>query len=226
MSKAVLATWPFLMLLLDYWPLGRVPNAECRMQNANARDTHHPSSVAALRRVDAPRNTQHATRNTLVRLVWEKIPFLGLSVVSCVLTWLTESGRQEAHGLLVQSSALLRLENAFAAYIRYLGKTFWPTQLALPYANPGHWSWLEVTGSVLLVVGVCLVVLWLGRRCPYLLVGWCWFLGTLVPVIGLTRGWDVFIADRFTYVPSIGVLILAVWGVCELTRGRRRRGRR
>src|SRR5208283_3190908 len=109
-------------------------------------------------------------------------------------------------------------ENALVAYAHYLGKTFWPVKLAVPYMNPGHWSWLEVGGSVLVLVGVCLVVLWLGRRCPYLLVGWCWFWGTLIPVIGLTKGWDPFMADRFTYVPSIGVLILTVWGVWELTR--------
>ena len=120
---------------------------------------------------------------------------------------------------MTESPALLRLENALVAYARYLGKTFWPVKLAVPYVNPGHWSWLEVGGSVLVVVGVCLVVLWLGRRRPYLLVGWCWFLGTLIPVIGLTKGWGSFMADRFTYVPSIGVLILAVWGVCGLTRG-------
>ena len=105
------------------------------------------------------------------------------------------------------------------AYARYLGKTFWPVNLAVPYMNPGHWSWLEVGGSVLVVVGVCLAVLWLGRRRPYLLVGWCWFLGTMIPVIGLTKGWGSFMADRFTYVPSIGVLMLTVWGACELTRG-------
>ena len=111
--------------------------------------------------------------------------------------------------------ALLRLENALVAYARYLGKTFWPVNLAVPYMNPGHWSWLEVGGSVLVVVGVCLAVLWLGRRRPCLLVGWCWFLGTLIPVIGLTQGWGTFMADRFTYVPSIGVLILV-----DLGRGR------
>src|ERR1035441_3885366 len=84
--------------------------------------------------------------------------------------------------------------------------------------NPGHWSWLELGGSVLVVAGMCLVALWLGRRFPYLLVGWCWFWGTLIPVIGLTKGWGSFMADRFTYMPSVGVLILAVWGGHEMTR--------
>src|ERR1035441_9567963 len=93
--------------------------------------------------------------------------------------------------------------------------------------NPGHWSWLELGGSVLVVAGMCLVALWLGRRFPYLLVGWCWFWGTLIPVIGLTKGWGSFMADRFTYLPSIGVLILTVWGACELIQGKAEdRGRR
>ncbi len=189
MSKAMLVTWPFVLLLLDYWPLQRFQLSPFRL------------AVSTLR-----------------QLVREKIPFLLLSGGSCVLTYLTERGRREAAGF-VQSPAVLRVENAFMACTGYLGKTFWPARLAVPYMNPGHWSWLEVGGSVLMVVGVCLVVLWLGRRRPYLLVGWCWFLGTLMPVIGLTKGWGSFMADRFTYVSSVGMLLLVIWGVYELTRG-------
>ena len=203
----MLVTWPFVMLLLDYWPLGRMQNAECRMQNA--RNTQHATRTT--------HRTLHVSRFRLLLLV-EKLPFFVLSGISCVVTYLTERGRQGAAGF-EESPALLRLENALVAYARYLGKIFWPAKLAVPYPNPGHWSWLEVGGSVLVVVGVCLAVFWLGRRRPYLLVGWCWFLGTLVPVIGLTQGWGSFMADRFTYVPSLGVLILAVWGAYELTRG-------
>jgi protein O-mannosyl-transferase len=189
MSKAMLVTWPFVMLLLDYWPLQRFQLLSFRL------------AVSALR-----------------PLVREKIPFFVLSGMLCVLTYLTERGRQGAVGLAA-SPALLRLENSLVAYACYLGKTFWPVKLAVPYVNPGHWSWLEVGGSVLVVVGVCLAVFWLGRRRPYLLVGWCWFLGTMIPVIGLTKGWGSFMADRFTYVPCIGVLILVIWGICDLTQG-------
>ncbi len=188
MSKAMLVTWPFVMLLLDYWPLQRFQLISFRL------------SVCSLR-----------------PLVREKMPFLVFSAILCVLMYLTEGGMREAAGF-VQSPALLRLENAFVAYGRYLGKTLWPVRLAVPYVNPGHWSWLEVGGSVVVVVGVCLIVLWLGRRWPYLLVGWGWFIGTLMPVIGLTKGWGTFMADRFTYVSSVGVLILVSWGAYELTR--------
>ena len=110
------------------------------------------------------------------------------------------------------------------AYARYLGKTFWPVKLALPYPQPDYWSWLEVGGSVLVVVGVCLAVLWLGRRWPYLLVGWCWYLGTLMPVIGLTKGWGTFMADRFTYLPQLGLYLMVAWGAVDgagVWRGRR-----
>ena len=193
MSKAMLVTWPFVMLLLDFWPLRRL----------------EPSIL----------NSQPST---ILRLVTEKFPFFILSGILCVLIYLTERGRQGAVGL-AESPALLRLENSFVAYARYLGKTFWPMKLAVPYVNPGHWPWLELGGSVLVVVGAFTVALWLGRRQPYLLVGWCWFWGTLIPVIGLTRGWGSFMGDRFTYLPSIGVLVLTVWGVGELTRGWRYR---
>jgi tetratricopeptide (TPR) repeat protein len=189
MSKAMLVTWPFVMLLLDYWPLQRLPLSSFR------------SAISALR-----------------QLVREKIPFFALSGISCVVTYLTQGEWSEA-ARLEGAPALLRLENAFVAYASYLGKTLWPAKLALPYVNPGHWSWLEVAGSALVVVGACLVFLWLGRRWPYLLVGWCWFWGTLIPVISLSKGLTPFMADRFTYLPSIGLMILIVWGVCELTRG-------
>ncbi len=189
MSKAMLVTWPFVMLLLDYWPLQRLQLFSFRL------------SVSTLR-----------------PLVREKIPFLLLSGGSCVLTYLTEGGRRRAAGF-EGIPALLRLENAVVAYARYLGKTFWPVRLAVPYTQPDHWSWLAVGGSFLVVVGVSLVVLWFGRRRHCLLVGWCWFMGTLIPVIGLTKGWGTFMADRFTYLSSVGVLLLVIWGAYELTRG-------
>ena len=145
-----------------------------------------------------------------------------MSGISCVLTYLTEQGRLES-AASQESPALLRIENALVAYARYLDKTVWPVKLAVPYVDPGHWSWLEAGGSVLVLLGVCAAVLWLGRQRPYLLVGWCWFWGTLIPVIGFTKGWGSFMADRFTYIPSIGAAILTVWGVWGLARGWRYR---
>jgi tetratricopeptide (TPR) repeat protein len=200
MSKATLVTWPFVLLLLDYWPLGR-------MENPAPFDTQ-----------PATRNTFHVSGTVLRPLLFEKVPFFVLSGFWCVLTYLTEVGRPEVAGFEA-SPALLRLQNALVAYARYVGKIFWPAKLAMPYMNPVHWPWLEVGGAVLVLGGVWLVVLWQWRRRPWLLVGWCWFWGMLIPVIGLTKGWGSFMADRFTYLPSIGVLLLAVWGAYELIQG-------
>ncbi len=209
MSKAMLVTWPFVMLLLDYWPLGR-------MQNAEAGDTHHRSSGAALRRVDATRSTPdvsrctlHAPGSTLLRLVGEKIPFLVLSVLSCVLTYLTEGGRRGEVGF-EGIPALLRVENAFMAYTRLSRQDLLACQAGNALDAARSLVLAGGGGSGVVVVGLCVVVLWLGRRWPCLLVGWGWFMGTLIPVIGLTKGWGAFMADRFTYVSSVGVLILVI----------------
>jgi hypothetical protein len=120
MSKAMLVTWPFVMLLLDYWPLGR-------MQNAAASDTQH----ATRNTPHVSRFTFHVSRTTLLPLLVEKIPFFVLSGISCVLTYLTEWGRPEVAGFEA-APGLLRLQNAFVAYARYLGKTFWPVNLVVP----------------------------------------------------------------------------------------------
>jgi protein O-mannosyl-transferase len=113
----------------------------------------------------------------------------------------------------------VRFETALLAYARYLGKMFRPVDLAVLYWHPGQWP----LGQVLLAGGLILslsVVVWaLRRRSPYLLMGWLWFLGTLVPVIGLVQVGEQALADRYTYLPSLGVLILTIWGACELTRG-------
>ena len=199
MSKAMLVTWPFVMLLLDYWPLRR-------MQNAEAGDPPPPS-----------RFTFPVSRNALLALLFEKIPFFVLSGSMCAITILTERGVKESAGW-VGLPASLRLENAFVAYARYVGKTFWPVNLAVPYTRPDAWSGLVLGASVLVVAGLVVIALWLGRRWAYLLVGLGWFMGTLIPVIGLTQGWGSFMADRFTYVSSIGLLLAVVWGAYELTR--------
>ena len=160
MSKAMLVTWPFVMLLLDYWPLGRMQNAEANHRRHAPRDTQH-----------ATRFTFHVSRSTLLPLLVEKIPFFVLSGISCVLTYLTEGGRPEVSGFEA-SPALLRLENALVAYARYLGKTFWPVNLAVPYMNPGHWSWLEVGDRC-----------WWWWACGLQSCGWggggptCWWVG-------------------------------------------------
>jgi tetratricopeptide (TPR) repeat protein len=212
MSKATVVTWPFVMLLLDYWPLGRMQNAECRMRNAKATDTQH-----------ATRNTFHVSRHALLPLLVEKIPFFALAVAASVVTFVV----QQRGGCLAADENLplgVRLGNALISYGRYLGKLCWPTHLAVFYPHPGQWP----LGQVLLAGGVILglsALVWVPRRrAPYLLVGWLWFVGTLVPMIGLVQTGGQAMADRWTYLPSLGVLILAIWGAEELTRGWRYQG--
>ena len=120
----------------------------------------------------------------------------------------------------VQSLAVLttgeRIENAFVSYARYLGKTFWPEKLSVLYPHPLHWPWLQVLPAAALVGALCLAVLAWQRRLPFLVTGWFWFLGTLIPVIGLVQVGNQSIADRYTYLPLIGVFILLAWGVGEV----------
>jgi protein O-mannosyl-transferase len=198
MSKPMLVTWPFVMLLLDYWPLGR-------MQNAAAPDAFQAPGSAVL-----------------LRLVAEKIPFFVLAAAVSVVTFLV----QQRGGAVMAAESLplgARVANAPISYGCYLGKLFWPTSLAVVYPHPGHWplGLALLAGGLMLGISALFFVKW--RRYPFLLMGWLWFVGTLVPNIGLVQAGAVAMADRFTYVPSIGLLIIAIWGVGELTRNWRYR---
>jgi tetratricopeptide (TPR) repeat protein len=191
MSKPMLVTWPFVMLLLDYWPLRRL-------------------ELSTLHSRSCPSEATAGQRSTILRLVTEKIPFFVLVVAV-----------QQRGGSLGTGESLpfgARGGNALISYCRHLGKLFWPTELAVFYPHPGYWP----LGKVLLAGGVILglsVLVWVSRRrYPYLLVGWLWFVGMLVPVIGLVQTGAQAMADRHTYLPSLGVLILLIWGTYELTR--------
>ena len=185
MSKPMVVTLPFLLLLLDYWPLGRMQNAECRMQNWG-------------------------------RLLLEKIPFFVLSAGSCVLTFLAQqSSKAVAPFTLVPLGD--RIANTFTAYAGYLGKMFWPEPLAAcyPLNLPVDMDWaILAAGGLLLVSGT---VFFFRRQQPWLVTGWLWYLGTLVPVIGLVQVGSQAMADRYTYVPLIGIFIALVWLVAEIS---------
>ena len=190
MSKPMFVTLPFVLLLLDFWPLGRC-------------------SVSA-----APRGV-----GNLPRLVLEKIPFFALSAASCAVTfWAQQKGGSVAtfEGL----PAGQRLANALVSYVRYIGKMFWPGDLAVFYPYSTSWPEEQVIGAALglLVISVLVVLCW--RRWPYLAVGWFWYLGTLVPVIGIIQVGGQSLADRYAYVPLIGLFIMVAWGANDLL-GRR-----
>ena len=218
MSKPMLVTWPLVMLLLDYWPLRR-------MQNAAASDTSTLRSSNAEGGRNTPyvsRFTFHVSRFTLLSLLVEKIPFFVLVVLTSVVTFVV----QKSEGILAVGEGLplsARLGNALISYCRYLGKLFWPVNLAVYYPHPGHWP----LGKVLLAGGLILgisVLVWVSRRrYPYLLMGWLWYCGTLVPVSQVIQTGAHAMADRWTYLPCLGVLILVVWGARELIQGWRYR---
>ena len=199
LSKPMLVTMPFLLLLLDYWPLGRMGGS---LQPV-------PGSVPA---------PQQAS---LTRLIAEKIPLLVLCAASSIVTVVAQN-RSEAIGDLALSSLGLRLANAAVGYVRYLGKTFWPASFSVFYPHPGTAlpMW-QSAGAVLLLLLITALVLLRLRRSPWLAVGWLWFIGTLVPVIGLVQVGAQSIADRYTYFPLIGIFIMIAWGVPELLKGLR-----
>jgi Flp pilus assembly protein TadD len=188
MAKPMLVTLPFVLLLLDVWPLERVT----------------VSSAA-----------DEADDVLVDRLVFEKIPLLALAAAACIVTVLVQRGGP-AFASLDAVPVRLRVENALTSYVAYIGKMLWPTHLAALYPFPRTLaaSWLVV--SIVILSGVSLVVIWAGRRRRYLAVGWLWYLVTLVPMIGLIQVGSQKMADRYTYVPLIGLTIMVAWGVPDL----------
>jgi Flp pilus assembly protein TadD len=194
MSKAILVTFPFVLLLLDYWPLGRFSFAGELSRENPSRFSHSPPG----------------------RLVQEKIPLLFLSLIASVVTYRS----QDMAGMVVSlelSPLWVRTGNALQAYASYLGKTVWPSGLAFFYPHPGtrilFWK-IAVAGMLLGLVTVFFVRQ--ARNRGWLAVGWFWFLGTLVPVLGLVHVGDQAMADRCTYIPLIGLSIVCAWGSGEL----------
>jgi Tfp pilus assembly protein PilF len=182
LAKPMLVTLPFLLLVLDWWPLRRA-----------------------------------ATPGAWRRLALEKLPLLIICLASCVVTLAVQK-----HGGAVASLELIpfaqRLNIAIVAYASYLALTIWPFQLAIYYPFPsGGWSqeWFAV--SVVVLALLTALAIWYRRERPYLLTGWLWYVGTLVPVVGLVQVGGQAFADRYTYFPLIGLALAVVWGVAELS---------
>ena len=183
MSKPMVVTLPFLMLVLDCWPLNRY------------------AEDGGLRR--------------FVALVKEKFPFFVLSVAVCVLTMIAQ-GHVRAVASLESYSFGVRLTNAIVAYVAYLGKMIWPMNLAVLYPHPGMRPMWQVIGAVMLIGGISTVAALCAKRRPWFALGWLWYLGTMVPVIGLLQVGSQAMADRYAYIPLIGIYIVLVWGFHEV----------
>ncbi len=185
MAKPMLVTLPFVLLLLDFWPLGRL-----------------------------------GARGWKSRVV-EKIPMMALCVFSSVMT-LAAQARGGALGPWDRLPMAARIAGSLKAYVAYLGKTLWPVGLSVIYPYPVHTldrvvSWSALAAGLLLLL-LTAAVIGSSKARPYLVTGWLWYVGTLVPVIGLVQVGNQSMADRYTYLPHVGIFILTVWGIAELVR--------
>ena len=178
MSKPMLVTLPFVLLLLDYWPLDRI-------------------------------------KGQVSKRVLEKIPLIALSAVSSIATLVAQKG---AVGYTEELPVLERFNNAVVSYVLYIWQMLWPVDLAVFYPHPENRLPLwEISFSLLLLLCTTVVAIALRKQRPYLITGWLWYLGTLVPVIGLVQvGWQGR-ADRYTYLPQIGLYIAITWALTDLT---------
>jgi Flp pilus assembly protein TadD len=182
MSKPMVVTLPFVLLLLDFWPLQRIS------------DFRFPIS-------------------DFKRLLLEKIPFFALAFAGSAVTYLVQAG---GGAVVSQMPWSERLANVVLAYARYTAKIFWPTDLAIIYPHPRHWPVALALGAAAVLVVWTILCLRDWRKRPFLAVGWLWFLGTLVPTVGLIQVGAASMADRYTYIPSIGFFIVVVWGAAEI----------
>jgi tetratricopeptide (TPR) repeat protein len=214
MSKSMAVTLPFTLLLLDIWPLGRV-----RALRAGATT---PARAAAAEALAADRRAM--MRPTARRLWLEKVPLLLMSAIVAFVTAYAQHVTG-ATRTLEHVPMTFRVQNAVVSYARYLGKTFWPRDLAVIYPFDERLARSEVLLAALLIVAISGVAIHQLRRRPYLFTGWFWYLGTLVPVIGLVQVGSAAMADRYTYIPLVGLSVALTWVLAGMSRGlRERRG--
>lgn len=192
MSKPMLVTLPFVLLLMDYWPLNRLQMGQAGGEGGFK-----------------------VCKSSVFRLVVEKIPFIIIAVIISVAAFVTQ---QKGGAVPPTSFSLLKTQtaNALVSYVSYIVKMIWPGRLAVYYPHPGMLPMWQAVGAGAVLVLLSVFFVRAGRRFPYLVVGWFWYLGTLVPVIGLVKVGNFAMADRYTYVTLIGLFIMTAWGGAEL----------
>ena len=200
MSKPMVASLPFVWLLLDFWPFERISNWQQKKNNPTA-------SFGAIQ------------KKTVYRLLIEKTPFFLLSFIVCIITWRAQS---DVHALksIDAFPISVRLANSATSYVSYIYKMLSPHNLSVVYPfTLSNISYLKAALCGLLLLALTILILRHSQKHKYLFVGWFWYLGTLLPVIGLAQvGWQAS-ADRFTYVPLIGLFIIIAWGIPDLIKG-------
>jgi len=227
LSKPMLITLPFVLLLLDFWPLQRFqavnPDDKIQAEVPKLLTPEKQKKKSKTKQVAVVKQTPAVQKSTaseyswsrIYPLLWEKVPLFILVILSIIVTYLA------AHtaGAVSSTAALpigIRMENVFISYMAYIGKMIWPSNLAIFYPYPKLLVPWQVIGSVLLLVAITLAVIWRAKKSPYLATGWLWYLGTLVPVIGIVHVGPQAMADRYAYISLIGLFVMAAWGVPEL----------
>ena len=195
MSKSMLVTAPIILLVLDYWPLRRFEQIAPTTRNAKIRQPDNQSRI-------------------IQRLFLEKLPLLILSAGASIVTFALQ---KRAAGAIPPLPFFWRAENAVMSYVIYAWKTLWPTRLAVFYPHPNDtWATWQVVLAIAFLVAVTYAAIVWRDKVPYLFTGWSWYVVMLIPVIGLVQVGEQGHADRYTYLPSIGLFLIAVWAACDL----------
>ncbi|MEE9911974.1 MAG: tetratricopeptide repeat protein [Deltaproteobacteria bacterium] len=225
MSKSMVVTLPVVLILLDYWPLGRLQSQAIKTgatpvvtASANQGQQKTRSKNKTPKNNISPSIDRKLPETKIAGIIpswqlWEKIPFFALSAVFSIITIYAQYKPPESHFPLSS-----RIANAFVSFVTYLVKLFWPHDLTVFYPFPHQLSAWQIAGAILLMIVISTAVMITIKRLPYLFVGWLWYAITLLPVIGIIQVGDFAMADRYMYLPAIGISLMLAWGVPSLFR--------
>ena len=230
MSKSMLVTLPFVLLLLDYWPLRRFsevnpgpavqtailkPAVSGRQKKKSRKKDTEKGMAKEVPKVGKPAVSESQFKWSLIYpLLLEKVPLFILSIFSSIAAVLAAHSAGAVHTEDIPLGD--RIGNAFVSYIAYIGKMILPINLAVLYPYPKAMILWQVLGAVMLLIVITFAVIRLFRKVPYLSTGWLWYLGTLVPVIGIVQAGPQAMADRYTYISMIGLFVIVAWGIPDL----------
>ena len=230
MSKSMLVTLPFGLLLLDFWPLQRfaevryaprIPVAEIKPEVSGKKkknrkkDAEKAAAAVIIAEIKKPAVPEFKW-SLIYPLIIEKIPLFGLSFFSSIAAYVAAQKVGTVRSVELLSPAD-RIGNAFVSYIAYIVKMILPVNLAVFYPHPGNVILWQVFGAIVVLLAITVFVIWRIKKSPYLATGWFWYLGTLVPVIGVVQVGAQAMADRYTYIPLIGLFIMMAWGIAEIS---------
>ena len=222
LSKSMMVTLPFVLMLLDYWPLKRIPQAVTQVKEKEpVRSNERSDTKKAKKHKNNSRKEEMISLppanffRGIRSLLWEKVPFIGL-IIPMIFVTLWAQSKDKMVISLDRIPLIDCLGNAIVSYVVYLAKIFWPMNMAVFYPFDYSLPLWKVLLSGIILIGITLAVLYSMKKMPFLFVGWFWYLGTMIPVIGLVKVGNHSIADRYTYLPSIGIMIMLMWGILYL----------